>query len=101
MKVVNVKHEKAHIMCDRTSVLGNPYHIGKDGDREQVILKYKAYLWNCIQVVDELNRIEEIDRMNETEEELKLGCHCKPKACHVDTIVKAIEYLRKRREDEK
>lgn len=102
MKIVNVKTEKADIMIDRTSILGNPFHIGRDGTREQVIQKYRSYLWNCIQVIDELNRILDVDILNTIakKEELKLGCHCKPEPCHGDIVLKAIEYLRNRREDQ-
>ena len=106
MKVVNVKTEKADIMIDRSSILGNPFHIGKDGTREQVIKKYRDYIWNCIQVVDELNRIGEIEDINNLSDEysetskfpeLKLGCHCKPEPCHGDIVIKAIKYLRNRK----
>jgi len=93
MKVVNMKNEIANVKVDRSSVLGNPYRIGKDGNRSEVIKKYKEYLWNCICVVDELNRLKDMS------DDTVLGCHCKPKACHGDVIVSAVNYLKSRKEN--
>ena len=56
MKIVNLKNEKCDVRIDRSSVLGNPFKVGRDGNREEVIRKYREYLWNCICVVDELKR---------------------------------------------
>ena len=83
--------EKADVKIDRPSILGNPF---KDNTREENIQQYKSYLWNCIQVVDELNRLATLS--NET----KLGCHCKPKDCHGDIVLKAIDYLKSRNGDQ-
>jgi len=93
MRVVNMKNEIANVKVDRSSVLGNPYRIGKDGNRSEVIKKYKEYLWNCICVVDELNRLKDMS------DDTVLGCHCKPKACHGDVIVSAVNYLKSRKEN--
>ena len=92
MRVVNMKNEIANVKIDRSSVLGNPYKIGRDGNREQVIQKYRKYLNNCIRVVDELNRLKDMS------DDTVLGCHCKPKACHGDVIVSAVNYLKSRKE---
>ena len=93
MKIVNLKNEKCDVRIDRSSVLGNPFVIGKDGNREEVIKKYREYLWNCICVVDELKRISLMD------DDVKLGCWCKPKKCHGEVVVKAVEYLKGRKEN--
>ena len=90
MKVVNMKTEKADVKIDRSTILGNPFKIGKDGTREQRIKQYKRYLWNCIQVVDALNLLTEMP------DKTTLGCHCKPLPCHGDVILKAVEYLKAR-----
>ena len=93
MRVVNMKNEIANVKVDRSSVLGNPFIIGKDGDRDEVIRKYRVYLNNCIRVVDELNRICSLD------DDIKLGCWCVPEACHGDVIVSAVNYLKSRKEN--
>ena len=93
MRVVNLKNEKCDVKVDRSSVLGNHAKIGRDGNREEVIAKYKKYLWNCIRVVDELNRLKDMS------DDTVLGCWCKPKSCHGDVIVSAVNYLKKREEE--
>lgn len=41
--VVNVRNEKADIYCGRPSIYGNPFEIGRDGTRNEVIVKYIDY----------------------------------------------------------
>lgn len=65
----------------RPNPLGNPYIIGRDGTREEVIAKHKVLFLNS-------ERLMKIAR--ETCRGEVLGCYCKPKACHGDTIA---EYL--------
>lgn len=38
--------EKWDIRVDRTSLFGNPYLIGRDGDRKEVVQKFKTYFLN-------------------------------------------------------
>lgn len=93
MKVVNMKNErKWDVKIDRSSVLGNPFRIGKDGNREEVIKKYRTYLYNCIKVVDELNNLADM------KEDTVLGCWCRPKACHGDVVINAVNWLKERKE---
>lgn len=80
--VVNIRTHKG---CDvryigRGSIYGNPFKIGEDGTREEVIEKYKAYLYD---------RISWDGHFKERVESLRgcvLGCFCKPQACHGDVI---------------
>ena len=68
---------------DRSTIFGNPFHIGKDGDREAVIDKYNE--WFHLRLRDET--------FTAAVEALRgkvLGCWCKPLACHGDIIS---EYL--------
>lgn len=94
--VVNKHHGKSGEYIGRGSPLGNPFVIGKDGSREQVIAKYRVWLNEQIMrknpvVLDELNRLgnKAID-----EKGLALQCFCYPKPCHGEVIkeklVKAI-----------
>lgn len=74
------------------SVLANPFAIGKDGTREEVIAKYRVWLWSKIKddaaVMTELKRIQALDRRA-----LRLVCWCAPDACHGDVILKALAWL--------
>ena len=51
--VVNLKHEpdavaNGAVLIDRRTRWGNPFVIGRDGTREQVIARYRADLWRRI-----------------------------------------------------
>ena len=37
MKIVNLKYNRDCIKIDRSTIFGNPFRIGIDGDREEVI----------------------------------------------------------------
>lgn len=62
---------------------GNPFRIGPDGTREEVIALHRAWLW------------EEVKAERVTLEELAalagkvLGCWCAPRPCHGETLVRA------------
>lgn len=86
--IVNKHHGKSGEYIGRGSPLGNPFVIGKDGSREQVIAKYRVWLNEQIMrknpvVLDELNRLgnKAID-----ENGLALQCFCYPKPCHGEVI---------------
>lgn len=50
IKVVNRKtYRGKSVYVGRPSVLGNPFVIGKDGDRPAVIFKYRRWLWTELQ----------------------------------------------------
>lgn len=80
----------------RPSILGNPYSIGPDGDRKDVIEKYEKY-FNLEMKSNEKFRSEVNDLVQQY---LKTGnlvliCWCKPMLCHGDIIAKKIEELAK------
>lgn len=71
----------------RPSPLGNPFKIGRDGNREQVIEKYRKWLKNnrhTPEVMGEILRILVI--MLNNNGRVDLSCWCKPQACHADVI---------------
>ncbi len=79
--VVHCKKEKYDVYIGRPSKWGNPFSIGKDGTRKEVIQKYEEYFLHNPHLMNFLY-------------ELKgkvLGCWCKPKACHGDILVKYME----------
>ena len=77
MKVVHCKREKYDVYIGRPSKWGNPFEIGKDGTREEVIAKYRKYILNQ---PDLMNSLDELQGK-------VLGCWCSPKACHGDTLL--------------
>lgn len=92
-RVVNKYKESYDIYIGRGSVWGNPYKIGVDGTREEVISMYRLFLWRQIKS----NKI--------TQEQLLgldgkvLGCFCKPSACHGDVIVNAVIWAIQQRKE--
>jgi len=81
IKVVHCKKERYDVYIGRPSKWGNPFSIGKDGTRKEVIEKYEKYLLNNEKLMNDLHELEG----------KVLGCWCKPKACHGDVLVKLIE----------
>lgn len=76
--IVHCKRALYDIYIGRPSKWGNPYSIGRDGTREEVIAKFERYLLASPALLAALP-------------ELKgkiLGCWCKPKPCHGDILEK-------------
>jgi len=77
----------------RPGVFGNPYVIGKHGDRAQVIEKYREWLrreWkNGCEVKQELLKLVAQAKSGD----LTLICSCKPLGCHGDVLKDVIETL--------
>lgn len=82
--VVNIKYEKYDVYCGRGSIFGNPYKIGRDGTRDDVCDKYNILFQKKLQ--DPKFRAKVMSLKGK-----RLGCHCKPFRCHVETIRLFIE----------
>lgn len=82
----NKYKEQYDVYIGRPSIYGNPFQIGKDGDRQQVVEKYKNYFYKKIHTDEDFkNQVLNLKGK-------RLGCFCKPHACHGDIIC---EYLNK------
>ena len=46
IKVVHCKKDRHDVYIGRGSKWGNPFKIGEDGDRHEVIQKYRDYILN-------------------------------------------------------
>lgn len=96
-EVTHVKDaEGFDLLCDRTSVWGNPFPMkGKsDEERDRVIQEYRRWLWNEIRVNNGIDRLlmPIIERKNSISTPLRLACWCAPKPCHCDVLVRACEW---------
>jgi hypothetical protein len=94
-KVVNLRKAPYDVYIGRAGrgqdgYFGNPYALGKDGDRDEVLVKYKKYFQN------RLDKDPEFFKRVAALAGKTLGCFCKPFACHGDIIVK---YLGGRNEE--
>lgn len=76
-RVVNIKDEPYDVYIGRGTKWGNPFKIGEDGNRKEVIAKF---LRKILKDKELLSSIEELKGKT-------LGCHCKPKDCHGDVYV--------------
>ncbi len=80
-RIINKRQGKVPpgaLFIGRPSKYGNPFHIGRDGTREEVLNKFRRY------VLDQLDSgyftIEEMLMLYETD----LVCYCHPLPCHGD-----------------
>lgn len=71
------------VKIDRTSRWGNPFVIGSDGTREQVIDKYRRRLWHDVRSgAVTLKDLAALDGQF-------LGCWCAPLVCHGHVLARA------------
>lgn len=86
-KVVNINTDAYDVLIDRSTPWGNPFVIGKDGTRKEVIMKYEKWLLNNEELMGQIMKLDG----------KILGCHCYPKSCHGNVIIKIIEVFKQDR----
>lgn len=82
-RVVHCKKMDYDVYIGRPSKWGNIFSIGKDGDRDEVIEKYRAWI---------LTQPELMKALPELKGKV-LGCWCFPQKCHGDVLVKMVDAL--------
>jgi len=68
-----------------SSNFANPYKIGKDGNREEIMNKYRDYIIKRLE--NDKNLIEELISLKGK----KLGCWCYPEICHGNILLELID----------
>ena len=81
--VVHCKKEPYDTYIGRPSKWGNPFIVGKDGTREEVIQKYREWLLSQDELLASLPELKG----------RRLGCWCAPKACHGDVLQELVNEL--------
>lgn len=76
-KVTHVRDDPGDIYIGRPSKWGNPFYIGRDGNRETVIKKYKEWIQTQPDLLQDLHELR-----GKT-----LSCWCKPFPCHGDVLL--------------
>jgi len=66
------------VYIGRPTKYGNPFKIGRDGTRNEVIEKYKNWLFEHPELIESAKR--ELAGKN-------LICSCAPQACHGDILL--------------
>ena len=94
--VINIRHDRSVlrepdvVRIDRATKFGNPYLIGRDGSRSEVIDKYRVRLWRDIRAgrmpLEDLAALEA----------KRLACHCSPKPCHGNVLAAAARWAAER-----
>lgn len=76
-RTVHWRKEPYDIDIRRPAKWGNPFRIGEDGTRSEVIEKFRQ--WVILQP-ELMNDLEELRGK-------RLGCWCSPKPCHGDVLI--------------
>ena len=71
------------VPIDRRTKWGNPFRIGRDGTREQVVARYRADLWRRIRAGEV--SLEALAKLNGC----WLACWCEPLPCHGHVLARA------------
>jgi len=99
--MVRIENKKTYhgdgIYIGRPSLLGNPFKIGTHGTREEVIQRYRIWLWEQIkrrgEVYRELERLAAIAKQGD----LILVCWCKERdrdvSCHGDILKASVMWM--------
>lgn len=87
--ILNIHHGNTDgaYYVGRPSPLGNPFVIGKDGDRDAVIAMYKEYLDTAVASRDPAI----CTALLGIQEDQAIACFCAPKPCHVEVIVDQLD----------
>lgn len=81
-RVVHCRRAAYDVYVGRPGPWGNPFRVGRDGDREAVLRKYEAWL------------LAQPDLVERARRELRgkvLGCWCAPKPCHGDVLARVAD----------
>jgi Domain of unknown function (DUF4326) len=79
------------VYVGRPSALGNPFLVGRDGTREDVIARYRQWLraqWRRGGAVRQ--ELEWLAAQYRRDGQLTLLCWCAPRLCHADVVREAV-----------
>ena len=65
------------VYIGRPSKWGNPFAIGRDGTRQEVVQKYKDYILSNESLLSQIHELRGKD----------LVCFCAPQQCHGDVLI--------------
>jgi hypothetical protein len=81
-EVVNIRGSATYdVYIGRPSKFGNPFLVGEDGSREEVISLYREWILTQPELLDALHELKG----------KRLGCYCAPLACHGDVLAEMAE----------
>lgn len=77
-KVLNKRVNTDGVYIGRPTKWGNPFVIGQDGNRHDVVQKYREWILNYPELISDAKR--ELKGKN-------LVCWCAPAECHGDVLI--------------
>lgn len=77
-RIVGKAPAPGRVYIGRPAKWGNPFVIGRDGSREEVIAKYRAWVASQPKLLGALDELRGRD----------LVCWCAPQACRGDVLIK-------------
>lgn len=80
-RVVNKIRAFYDVDISRAGQWGNPFRIGADGTRAEVIEKYREWVVTQPYLMNQLPMLKG----------KRLGCYCHPLSCHGDVLVALVE----------
>lgn len=103
IEVINIKHidrvpvGSMMFRIGRGTSLGNPFVMDSEEDRAHVIEMYRKWIWRQMSGPGWNGQKAALRAIMDAQDEghrVVLACFCKPKPCHGDVIVAAIDWLR-------
>ena len=100
VRVVNKRYKyvamanEVLVYVGRPSILGNPFPMRGEEDRDYVVAQYRQ--WLDAQRRTNSAAWQEVERLAGLHAEgkaLALQCYCAPRKCHADVIRSAIKYI--------
>lgn len=91
IEICNLRKQKPtqpyDVRVDRQSVLGNPFYMRDESQRDAVCEQYKEYFNNKIKTSTAfMCELSVLQTLYKEHEKLRLFCWCSPKKCHAETI---------------
>lgn len=80
---VNIHKHDYDVLIMRPSKWGNPFVIGKDGERDEVIDKFAVWIKTQPDLMEALHELRG----------KRLGCCCYPKRCHGHVLAELVNAL--------
>lgn len=70
------KRQPHDVYVGRPSKWGNPFVIGRDGSRDEVVNKYAQYICETPRLLADIHELRG----------KRLACWCAPQRCHADVL---------------
>lgn len=91
ISIGNKSKDDKGVYVGRPSLFGNPFEIGRDGTRSEVIEKYEIYFKNRLET-DDVFKNQFLKLVDTAEsQDICLVCWCHPKRCHAEIIRRYID----------